>query len=317
MAEREETGESGSDVSTRRDLLRMFARNARERAQDAAPMIREARQAIDAIALGASDHTAPAVVGAGEALTPARRPVRCLSMEDLIGLAHGERLIERDPELGSLAQRSLRMTSIEPARAGAWLLTSDAWAIRGDPETVVAQLDLAAAAAHESGLPGQGWLILFVGSVEPSGESTAARAARGVVLDFPAEVGDGLEPMGMGAELVMPRLWHEAVQRLELEDNEADAYVRVRARMHELQGVEDDADGGPGIAYHRVLGYPNETTGTMPTDCARAASEQEYQPGQWRLLLQISLAHRRRLYVWIRDGDLQQGTFEQLCAFVQ
>ena len=138
-----------------------------------------------------------------------------------------------------------------------------------------------------------------------------------------------LEPMALQAELVMPRRWHEAVQSLGFDDTEADAYDRVRARLQEYQGVESDRDGGEAIAYHRLLGYPNETTGTMPAECVYSAAagstssetgtavaeHSEYE--QWRLLVQISVGAQRRLYVWIRDSDLQSGRFTQLCAFVR
>jgi Domain of unknown function (DUF1963) len=318
MAERDGTSESGSDVSTRRGLLRVLARNASERLREVAPVLREARQSVEAFDLGAGDRSGHALETAwreDETPTPARAPVAAVSVEALIELAHHEGLGERDAELRDLARRSLRMTSADPVRAGASILTSDRWTTAGGTDTLVAQIDLAAAAVHESGVPAQGWMVVFVG---PAGaeDTAAARTARGVVLDSPAEIGVGLEPMELGAELVLPRLWHESVQRLEFDDHEAEAYLRTRARVHELQGVEDDGDGGLSIAYHRMLGYPNETTGSMPSDCV-AASDDQLQPGQWRLLLQISVAARRRLYVWIRDADLRLGRFQQLCAFVR
>jgi hypothetical protein len=195
-----------------------------------------------------------------------------LSVDDLIELAHSEGLVERDAELRGLARRSLRMTSTDPHRADAWILTSHEWAAPGDSETLVAQIDLAAASAHASVLPTHGWLVLFIGPAGPS-HSSAPRTARGVVLDAPAEVPSDLQPAELGAELVIPRLWHETVQRLEFEEAEADAYLRLRTRVHEVQGVEDDGDGGLGIAYQRLLGYPNETTGSMPSECARALDE--------------------------------------------
>jgi hypothetical protein len=177
MTEREGTSKSGSDVSTRRDLLRVFARNARERAQEVAPLIREVRLSMETNVLG----------------------------------------------------RSLRMTSTDPAGADAWILTSDEWVVPGDTDTLVAQIDLAAAAAHELGLPADGWLVLFVGPVGPS-DTSMARRARGVVLDAPAEVRPDLQPAKLGAELVMPRLWHEAVQQLELEGGSRRVRSPVRAR---------------------------------------------------------------------------------------
>jgi hypothetical protein len=128
----------------------------------------------------------------------------------------------------------------------------------------------------------------------------------------------------------MPRRWHEAVQELDLDDDEGDAYERLRMRLQNLQGVESDADGGTTIAYHRLLGYPNETTGSMPADCAGAAQEWsaaegpgsgDAEPatasGPWRLLAQISVGERRRAYVWIRQADLEAREFGHMCAFLR
>ena len=208
------------------------------------------------------------------------------------------------------------MTSTDPAASGAWILTGGGWAAPGGSETLVAQIDLAVATAHQPVLPREGWLVLFVGPVG-AGADSEPRPAHGVVLDFPTATGPALEPMALNAELVIPRLWHEAVQALGFDEVEAEAYARVRARLRELQGVEDDDNGGLAIAYHRLFGYPNETTGSMPSDCARAAGEDSPHPEHWRLLSQNSLDSQRRLYIWIRDSDLRLGRFERLCAFVR
>jgi hypothetical protein len=77
--------------------------------------------------------------------------------------------------------------------------------------------------------------------------------------------------------------------------------------VHESQGVEDDGDGGLEIAYQRLLGYPNETTGSMPSECARALDEWAVRPNQWRLLAQLSGRTGGRLYIWIRDPDLSRS----------
>jgi hypothetical protein len=58
------------DVSTRRDLLRLFARNARERAHEVAPIIREARQAAQAIDLGGGGHLPIAIENEGRSARP-------------------------------------------------------------------------------------------------------------------------------------------------------------------------------------------------------------------------------------------------------
>ena len=311
--------DSGSDFTTRRGLLRVLAQNARERAREVAPIIRSARLDLEAIAPGFGEHEpdAPGVQGAPEYVrTAARVPAQPTSVDELIDVANSEGLTDRDGELRALAQCTLRMTPTDPSCAGAWVLTSEEWTAPGGSEVLAAQIDLSAAAAHQSVLPRDGWLALFVGPV-PGAVDSEARPAHGVVLDFPAEPAAALEPMALNAELVTPRRWHEAVEALEFDDIEADAYVRVRARVRDLQGVEYDEDGGVEVAYHRLLGYPNETVGTMPWECVRAVPEDAPQPGQWRLLAQISVGAWRRLYVWIHEADLELGRFDNLCAFVR
>jgi hypothetical protein len=170
---------------------------------------------------------------------------------------------------------------------------------------------------------------VFVGASDDSSE-TEARRAQGFVLDMPAAISQGAEPVAVGPELVLPRRWHEAVQAVEFDHDEAEAYDRLRARLQGLQGVERDDDGGPGIAYHRLLGYPNETTGSMPGECIDALRRWSVgdaaEPGplsgalpslEWQLLAQISVGERRRAYVWIRPSDLEAGVFDRLCAFVR
>ena len=98
------------------------------------------------------------------------------------------------------------------------------------------------------------------------GDAGARRRPR----DLPPRSPTGPSRSRCSPELVLPRRWHEAVDALDLDDAESDAYVRLRTRLQNLQGVESDDDGGLGIAYHRLLGYPNETTGNMPGQCVRA-----------------------------------------------
>jgi hypothetical protein len=223
---------------------------------------------------------------------------------------------------------SLRMTLVEPADADAWILTSEAWIARGD-EVLLSLINLEATAVDDCGLPATGWLALFVAAGDAA-VGSEVRRAHGVVLDGPAAIADGAQSVALGAELVLPRRWHEAVQALGLDDTEAEAYDRLRTRAQILQGVESDDDGGPGIAYHRLFGYPNETTGVMPQDCVRALHDWSAADGlgtdvlgpvlpshEWRLLAQISVGDRRRVYVWIRRSDLQTGDFGRLCAFVR
>jgi uncharacterized protein DUF1963 len=323
MAERIEP-----EISTRRGLLRALARTA----------ARQTREGADALGPGGlqgllnpdappSDWAEDPTLQ-GPARLPARQPERTASLDELLALAHEEGLTQRDNELRGLAMRSLRMTPVEPPHSDAWILTSDDWIASGD-EVLLAQIKLDATSIHDCELPVTGWLALFVEAADAE-VGSEVRHAHGVLLDLPAAIPHGAEPVAFSPELVLPRRWHESVQALDFDDTEAEAYDRLRARLQLLQGVESDDDGGSGIAYHRLLGYPNETTGSMPSDCVRALRDRSAADGresdladpllpshQWRLLTQISVGQRRRTYVWIRSADLTAGEFGKLCAFVR
>jgi hypothetical protein len=310
------------EASTRRGLLHAFARAAARRARERNDLMRLAGLE------DASDSGLAPTAPATPTRSPARVPARVASLDELLAVAHAEGLTQRDDELRTLARRSLRMTPIEVGEADAWIRTSDDRATAGD-EVLQALINLAATSVQDCGLPGEGWLALFLepGDGLPQSE---ARRAHGVVVDMPAAISDAAEPVVLHPELVLPRRWHEAVQALDLDDSEAEAYDRLRTRVQDLQGVERDADGGPLIAYHRLLGYPNETTGKMPGDCIDAlrhwsvangpepaSVDWALPPREWQLLAQVSLHEGRRTYVWIRQSDLEAGEFETLCAFVR
>jgi hypothetical protein len=263
---------------------------------------------------------------------PARHAARALarapSLDELLELAHEEGLTRRDDELRALARRSLRMTPAEQGHGDAWILTGDDWGAAGG-EVLLGLINLAAASAHDYGLSGTGWLVLFVASGDGSADFEARRA-HGVLVDMPPAVSDAAEPVVLSPELVIPRRWHEAVQALEFDDSEVEAYDRLRTRLQAFQGIESDDDGGAQIAYHRLLGYPNETTGNMPQDCVRALRDWSAADGlesdpvhpplpshEWRLLAQISVGQWRRAYVWIHRTDLDAGEYGNLCAFVR
>jgi hypothetical protein len=320
------------EISTRRGLLRALAQTA----------ARHTREGVEAVGPGGlqgllnpdqspGDMVADAPrwgVTARPARHPARRPERAASLDELLAFAHAEELTERDDELRRLAMRSLRMTTTEPANADAWILTSDDWITAGD-EVLLALINLNATTIHHCELRVIGWLALFA-QVGDSSIGSGAMHAHGVVLDLPAVIPDAAEPVALSPELVLPRRWHEAVQALDFDDTETEAYARLRARVQLLQGVENADDGGSGIAYHRLLGYPNETTGTMPSECCHALRDWSAAEGlgsdlvdavlpsyEWRLLTQISVGERRRAYLWIRRTDLHTGEFGKLCAFVR
>lgn len=320
------------DMSTRRGLLGAVARAAARRTRERADLLGPGGlQRLLVPDEPSGDVAAGAVLG-GTTATPARRPAwtpeREASLDELLELAHEEGLVQRDDDLRGLARRSLRMTRVQPAEADAWIVTSEDWIAAGD-EALLAVINLEATTIRDHGLPGAGWLALFV-KADDGAAGLDPRRARGVVLDLPPAIPDAAEPVVLRPELVLPRRWHEVVQAIGFDDTEANAYDRVRTRAQLLQGVESDDDGGADIAYHRLLGYPNETTGSMPSDCVRAlgdwlaprgdaldAADPMLASHEWRLLMQISSGERVRTYLWIRFADLNAGRFDTLCAFVR
>jgi hypothetical protein len=293
------------EMSTRRGWLGALARTARSRAQ-------EVSDAVGPGGLpGLLNETlqGPHDVRGRE---PARAPDHALAIDELIALAHDEGLTGHDDAIRSLARRSLRMTSVVPRCADAWIDTSDAWLGTPGSELLLAQINLAAAGAPGSGLPTEGWLVLFATSDAEDADGYTVHS-HGVLLDHPAAVTAGAQPVALGPETVLPRPWHEAVQAIDFDGTELAAFGRLRAQLQDLQGVERDDDGGVNTAYHRILGYADETTGSMPSECEVGGSE----AGEWRLLTQISIGRSRRAYVWILQDDLAAGMFSNLRAFVR
>jgi hypothetical protein len=306
------------ETTTRRGWLSALARTARQRVQEGAEALGPEGlpgllAQIDPFSdVGADSSGGPDSAAGATSRRPARAPDRAISVDELITMAHEEGLTRRDDALRSLARVSLRMTSVVPRCAEAWILTDDTWADVSGADVLLAQINLAVTAVSGSGLPTEGWLVLFAGTeAEPSGGE--GLTAHGVLLESPAAPAGTLEPVALGPELMLPRVWSDTVQALDLDDEEADAYDRLRMHVQERQGVELEDDGGWETAYHRLFGYPDDTTGTMPSECAGTTSE----PAEWRLLAQISLGEFRRAYLWIRDADLRRGSFENLRAFVR
>jgi hypothetical protein len=142
----------------------------------------------------------------------------------------------------------------------------------------------------------------------------------------------------LSVELTLPRVWAAQVQALGLDPVEHDGYLRLRRRIAAMQDVELDDGFGRPIAYHRVLGYPNETGGLMPITCELTASGRDAtdlgaadddvgaRAGRWRLLVQLTAGaegpwnlggEAGRLYVWITDEDLRAGDFSRVRAIAR
>jgi hypothetical protein len=159
--------------------------------------------------------------------------------------------------------------------------------------------------------------------IEP-GHATARVEARAVELS---------------TEMTLPRVWAAPVAALMLEEAEQAAYIRLRRRVAELQGVAVEDGDAEGVARHHLLGYPTETTGTMPLECELASRDldRDTPPHQvppevvaasqrWRLLLQLTQdehggvvlgAGPERLFLWIAQNRLDRQDFSEVWAIAR
>ena len=265
--------------------------------------------------------------------TPATAPppgptTGAVTLDDLLAHAGDVGLDARAGAIRSLARWSIRLT---PAADGRSQLGGEPglpdgvpWpSADGRPLPCLAQLDLedVAALGVATQVPADGRLLVFA---EP-GESPFPR---GRLLVVPGPGARGPEPLAVSPELTLPRVWSAPVQDVGLADEERDAWEALRARLAGRQGVELHDRAGGFLALHRLLGYPDETGGDMPLMCALLdagvvledryarmhprARELDPRAGRWRLLLQLSVGERERVYVWIAAEDLAAGDLSRV-----
>jgi hypothetical protein len=306
------------ESSDRRGFLAAVARRAahgaRAIAKDAGNPARAISRYVDLdVDPATATEPAPAVP---EDRVEAKAPSRCASIDDLCALAADSSLAHREDSLRMLAVKSIRLTPDPVDGADGWLAGSEA-SSDGEGEVLVAQVALSSTALADTPLARPGWLRLYAGQPDSASEqSDGLLPARAMVADRPEDAPAGARPIATRSELTLPRVWSALVTELSLDPTERQAYAELRRRLSEAQGVEHDGDGGPGIAYHRLLGYPNETSGSMPAACAAAVgSDPEHAHRDWRLLAQISSAARERLYLWTRSAAIESGELEPVVAF--
>jgi hypothetical protein len=272
-----------------------------------------------------------------------------VTIDGLRGIAAEHGLEHHVDEIAALARHSVRLTSptLQDDPVGAWLfeptegvLDESVWPLwEGERLTLVAQLDLTDPALRDVDLPlpVAGRLIFLWAAVQAPSGQLAAHAGAGRVLHVPTP--DGAAPATrLSVELTLPRVWAAPVQALGLDPVEHDGYLKLRRRIATMQDVELDDGFGRPIAYHRVLGYPNETGGLMPITCELTSSGRDAtdldaadddvgaRAGRWRLLAQLTAGaegpwnlggEAGRLYLWITDEDLRAGDFSRVRAIAQ
>jgi hypothetical protein len=340
-----------------------FERAARA-ARDAMP---SAEETADDAAYAADDAAADVAVAETPAPLPAQPVVHACAEEDLMRVAADAGLIRHVEAAVALARRSVRLVPGDDAPpigarsrfggvpdmpAGAVWPNWDA-----EPLTFVAQIDLAEAAAAgiDPLLPADGLLLIFSAlDRTPSGASPLDRESSHV-LWVPAERVPEHAPQPIGpsrpsaaralqlsSELVLPRVWSQAVQKLGLDAEEQEAWERARRDLAELQGVTAWEAGAELRSLHRLLGVAEESRGDMPVALELAARGVDVgygapgahpearrlggAPDRWRLLLQLTVDEqlgwefgrgRERLYVWGVEDELSAGILTSVRALAR
>ena len=278
----------------------------------------------------------------------AKAATATVTIDELRDMAEEHGLEDHVDEIAALARHSVRLTTptLQDDPVGAWLfeptaglLDESVWPLwQGERLTLVAQLDLTDPALRDVDLPlpVDGRLLFLWAAVQAPSGQLAAHGGAGRVLHVPSPGGPAPEAR-LSVELTLPRVWAAPVQALGLDPIEHDGYLKLRRRLATIHDVEFDDGFGRPVAYHRVLGYPNETGGLMPVTCELTASGRDatdlnaaddvgVRARRWRLLAQFTAAadgpwnlggEPGRLYVWITDEDLRAGDFSRVRAIAQ
>lgn len=136
----------------------------------------------------------------------------------------------------------------------------------------------------------------------------------------------------LSGELVLPRAWSTAVERLGLTFEEQSRWEALREALALGQGTHHTGD--PRVApVHRLLGVPDERHGDMPLECELRARDVLHEPGgarthpladeltapseRWMLLLQLTWAAGLRTYCWIDRADFAAGDLTRVQVIVR
>jgi hypothetical protein len=252
---------------------------------------------------------------------------RCATGDELAELAAECGLVGRADDVRALARTSVRLTRTPGAAGRSHLGGSPDLPAAARPPGLshVVQLDLAEVARVAGGglgLPTSGLLWCFRDGDEVrlvAGEAAPRNAD-------PARV-----PLGLSAELVLPRVWAAPAQALGLSADETGAWEELRARLAAIQDVEAPRHTPEYVL--RLRGYPEDRRGDMPLRCELrsrghdvsddppdlhpAAAECESAAARWRLLLQLPADPGQRLFVWIPDEQLSAGDLAGALAVVR
>jgi hypothetical protein len=274
---------------------------------------------------------------------------RTLTMPEFDDLVAAEGLEDRRDALRGLVRAATRLTPTLGAGPNrSWIgppadpPVAQAQADPADPAAdgatlaPVAEIDLADDALADGPLAGAGRLRVLTDSAADGPLEPCRRAQLSVLAEPGPSPGRSVH---LSTELTLPRVWAAPVQVLELDAGEHDAYVRLRERLAEEQGVTADDAEADTAAVHHVLGYPTETSGTMPLACELASRglDPDMAPGdvpedaaaaaeRWRLLLQLTHDAASgvtlgdgvaRLFFWIDRDRLERQDFSEVWAIAR
>jgi len=225
------------------------------------------------------------------------------------------------------------------------------------PMTFLAQVNLGDVRriGLADGLPANGLLLLFRDFDTASDGTMAADAGavrvmhlHGQPSGFTARGPDGEPaerggmPVDITAELVLPDGVTASLPGIDFGPDERVVWDNLRDRLADLQGTSVEDESGPFRSVHRFAGHPDQRRGGMQLTAAICAAGHDVghqsvlrhpeaqnlsaDAKRWRLLFQLSVDSRfgwswspgtGRLYVWIREDDLQAGNFDRVWAITQ
>jgi hypothetical protein len=269
---------------------------------------------------------------ASPSLPRAPLPGRCGSAAQLRALAERSGLAAHVDAVERLARTSVRLEAAAVSDRRGWS--------RLGGGSALAQIALRELPAIPTGWPDRDDLVLLMRDDADGSVS----AVRGPVprRRFPgAPRRTGVRAV-LAAESTLPRAWAAPVQALGLDPAEQDAWQALRSQWAAAQDAELEDEAGGTRAVHRLGGYPDERSGTMPALCELRAAGIEADDGdphrrvadagltgrlaRWRLLAQLSADRelgwhwgrpQSRLYVWVDGSDLASGDLSTVTAFAR
>lgn len=249
------------------------------------------------------------------------------SLEELRGLARIHGLAAHVDAMVALAAVSYRLLPLSTGQSRVVNTTA-----KKDEHAVRAALDLTSLAPLGlTDVGGATGMLLVESELREADGATSATARMYEPTKDTRSTICGL-PVSGSSELVLPRTWSPPVEALGLEPAEQAAWTEVRTALAEKQSVRPVDGSSQTHRLHRLLGVPDERSGTLAFICElfdRGAAhdeidltgpdraELERDAANWRMLLQIAdvTADREAMVtMWCRRDRLARGDLRRLVA---